>query len=431
MTEETQIEWARRAAAGETAAFDALTNHWRPVLRALAFGRTGGDWTAADELAQDVLTRAWEQLPTLREPSAFVGWLKTILANACHSWHRRTLRQADVLERQADPRPTPLESLLAREHQRELRCALAALPDANRNALLMHVWGGASYAEIAAFTGVRITTVEGRIYRAKRQMRRLLPEIAPQRDDSRIPERKPTMTTTKTTDAEPLGLLQFTGRFTALVDSGVSLVRSLDALTDLAPPYGEAAAALRRQIEEGRVLSQSMERQPELFSPFYIALVRAGEVGGVLDETLRRAADAMRKEWKLVQGRPPSEPPLFLLLPSAAPRPADWSALTPYQRAMTLSLFCETLATLLQSGVPILRTMTTVAALLPERQQPDWLAARETVKAGDPLLPDLEAMGIFPRFTLELFKMGEEAGSLHITLHRAAEWLAQELEWRA
>ena len=38
----------------------------------------------------------------------------------------------------------------------------------------MHVWEGASYEEIAAFTGVAVSTVEGRLYRARKQLRRLL-----------------------------------------------------------------------------------------------------------------------------------------------------------------------------------------------------------------------------------------------------------------
>jgi DNA-directed RNA polymerase specialized sigma24 family protein len=73
-----------------------------------------------------------------------------------------------------DDAPKPLEVVLSGEKQRELHRALLLLPQANRLALLMHVWGNYSYAEIAAFTEVRVTTVEGRIYRAKRQMQRLL-----------------------------------------------------------------------------------------------------------------------------------------------------------------------------------------------------------------------------------------------------------------
>ncbi len=175
--EETEL--VRRAQAGDRAAFDRLAGRYRAALRAMAFLRTG-DRDAAQDLAQEALTRAWEALPTLREPGAFLPWLKRIAARACLSWHRPARPGTVSLDGErlsrlpADAALQPLAVLLARERQRALRQALASLPDANRVALLMHVWEGASYEEIAAFTGVAVTTVEGRLYRARKQLRRLL-----------------------------------------------------------------------------------------------------------------------------------------------------------------------------------------------------------------------------------------------------------------
>jgi RNA polymerase sigma-70 factor (ECF subfamily) len=107
-------------------------------------------------------------------------WLKAIAARACLDWSRRVYPHTCSLESGAFPHlPAeaslqPLNVLLARERQRALRDALAMLPDANRIALLMHAWEGASYQEIAEFTGVPLSTVEGRIYRSRKQLRELL-----------------------------------------------------------------------------------------------------------------------------------------------------------------------------------------------------------------------------------------------------------------
>lgn len=169
----------RQAQAGDHDAFNLLAGRYRAALRAMAFLRTG-DREAAQDLAQDTLTRAWQALPTLREPEAFLPWLKRIAARACLNWHRPARLETLSLDGEglsrlpAEAALQPLAVLLARERQRVLRQALASLPDTNRVALLMHVWEEASYQEIAAFTGVAVTTVEGRLYRARKQLRRLL-----------------------------------------------------------------------------------------------------------------------------------------------------------------------------------------------------------------------------------------------------------------
>jgi len=175
--EETEL--VRRARAGDRAAFDRLAERYRAALRAMAFLRTS-DREAAQDLAQEALARAWAALPTLREPGAFLLWLKRIAARACLDWHRPARPEPLSLDDEglsrlpAEAALQPLAILLARERQRALRQALASLPDANRVALLMHVWEGASYEEIAAFTNVCVSTVEGRLYRARKQLRRLL-----------------------------------------------------------------------------------------------------------------------------------------------------------------------------------------------------------------------------------------------------------------
>lgn len=167
----------RRARAGDRDAFDVIAGRHRAMLLALAFVRTGS-LDEAEDLVQEVLTRAWCKLATLQDVEAFVPWLKAIAANACRNWYRRSRPWPESLSRDLDaqlpdPGPTPLQVLLERERQRELRQALLALPAANRMALMMHVWGR-SYEEVAAATGVKVTTVEGRIHRARRQLRRLL-----------------------------------------------------------------------------------------------------------------------------------------------------------------------------------------------------------------------------------------------------------------
>lgn len=430
-------ELVRQAQAGDRAAFDRLAGHYRPLIRALAFVRTG-DRAEAEDLSQDVLLQAWRKLPALHDPAKFLPWLRAIAANACHSWFRRA-RPASLSDPDAGrllaPEATPLDALLARERRRELRRALAALPEPNRVALLMHVWGGCAYEEIAAVTGVRVTAVEGRIYRAKKQLRRLLrDEGAEFLGETRPSKHRRTLMPDKLPTAEghdtpqALALALFTYQCATLIEAGVSLVRTFNSLTEAPAPYGEAAAELQTQLERGETLSKAMRERPELFPAFYVALVRAGEVGGVLDETLRRAADLMTKEWRLARRRPAGEPPVFFVLPTGPTPPSDWEGLTEYQRLVTRLLFCETFGLLLHWGVPILQALETVADLLPSAQKEKMWEAREAIRAGDRMDP--ARFGILPRFACELIAHGEEQGTLDLTLAQAAGVFEHELECR-
>src|SRR5215210_1745657 len=96
-----EIDRVQRAQRGDRGAFDRLARHYRPSLLALAFFRTSNR-EAAEDLVQEVLTRAWQKLPTLEEPASFAPWIRTIVANACHSWYRRSPPAADSLEAESE-----------------------------------------------------------------------------------------------------------------------------------------------------------------------------------------------------------------------------------------------------------------------------------------------------------------------------------------
>jgi type IV pilus assembly protein PilC len=58
----------------------------------------------------------------------------------------------------------------------------------------------------------------------------------------------------------------------------------------------ETFVLLRRDVEAGLLLSDALERHPKVFGPLYVAMVRAGETGGVLEECLLRTADQLEKD---------------------------------------------------------------------------------------------------------------------------------------
>jgi general secretion pathway protein F len=96
-------------------------------------------------------------------------------------------------------------------------------------------------------------------------------------------------------------LAQFTHQLATLLGAGQPLDRALGILLDL--PEGERAKKLvervRDRVRGGTPLSQALEEEHGVFPRLYISLVRAGEAGGSLEETLRRLADYLERSQQL------------------------------------------------------------------------------------------------------------------------------------
>src|SRR5690349_22264464 len=94
----TRVELAdvTRAMAGDHDAFAALAN--ANVDRMYAIARAIlRDADRADDATQEALVRAWRQLPQLRDPASFHGWLRRLLVNACYDEGRRGRSRAEVV----------------------------------------------------------------------------------------------------------------------------------------------------------------------------------------------------------------------------------------------------------------------------------------------------------------------------------------------
>jgi type IV pilus assembly protein PilC len=89
-----------------------------------------------------------------------------------------------------------------------------------------------------------------------------------------------------------------TRQLSTMISSGMSLLRALYVLEDQAKSdkLREAMVQIRKDVEAGISLSDALGRHPDIFNDLYIAMVSAGEVGGILEETLARVADQLEKD---------------------------------------------------------------------------------------------------------------------------------------
>ena len=86
-----------------------------------------------------------------------------------------------------------------------------------------------------------------------------------------------------------------------MIDSGLSLLRALAILAEQteSKPLARVVAQVRNDVEVGQGFSASLQRHPDVFPPLMINMVRAGEVGGFLDEVLVSVAENFESEVKL------------------------------------------------------------------------------------------------------------------------------------
>ncbi len=162
-------ELARRIRNGEDAAFTELySRHKQGVyLYCVRFLGTG---PAAEDIFQDVFMKCLEQLRSGREITNIKGYLLSTAHNRCLNVIRDNKHPADIDEME-ELLPAPE---VGHAERYDLQYALDRLPAQLRQAILLCEYEGYSYEEIAGLTGVPLTTVRKRIFRARQLMRGLL-----------------------------------------------------------------------------------------------------------------------------------------------------------------------------------------------------------------------------------------------------------------
>ncbi len=136
-----------------------------------------GQRELAQDLTQTAFLRFWQNRDRYRHDGRELNYLYTIAGNLCKDWCKRKKPVAleDLPESQRDPAALPPD----RDTALTVRAALAALPFAQRNALLLYYVQGFTAPEIAAITHATVPVVRYRLARGKRRLQELLKEELP------------------------------------------------------------------------------------------------------------------------------------------------------------------------------------------------------------------------------------------------------------
>ncbi len=165
----------RRIAAGDGPACAALLD--RHLGRIVALGwRMLGSRAEAEDVAQEVFLRAWQQAPAWRPGAArFATWLHRVAVNLCLDRLRR--RREVGLDSAGDPPgddPHPGSALQHRAVADRVDGALAELPERQRTAILLCHYQELGNAEAAAVMEIGVEALESLLSRGRRKLRALL-----------------------------------------------------------------------------------------------------------------------------------------------------------------------------------------------------------------------------------------------------------------
>jgi len=163
---------------GEASAFDVLVARWEDKIRGATYRFLGSEEEARD-VAQEAFLKAYRALGGFKREARFSSWLYQIATNLCRDRLRRRRTRATVsleeLEETgpviSDPRPGAHEKLLQSDLGRVVRRAVDALPEEQREVVILKEYQGLTFLEIAQALDVPLSTVKTRLYRGLGQLR--------------------------------------------------------------------------------------------------------------------------------------------------------------------------------------------------------------------------------------------------------------------
>jgi general secretion pathway protein F/type IV pilus assembly protein PilC len=278
------------------------------------------------------------------------------------------------------------------------------------------------------------------------------------------------------------------------LDTGVPLLKALRVMEQQTSSAGlkTALARIAERVADGSTLADAMTEHGNLFGELEVSMVRAGEEGGFLDESLRRLA-IVRERQEEIRGRllsalaypamltffvPKFEPlfeslrqsnrmplpttilltisgllkswgPAVLILLAVAVTAArslippekvrrfqdrvslQLKGIGPVVRSLAIARFCRVLGTLLQNGVPMLKSLEIARSATGNRILSDTIAAAaENIGAGKSLSVPLAASGHFPADVLEMMSVAEQSNKLDSVLLKLADKLESRSQLR-
>jgi RNA polymerase sigma-70 factor, ECF subfamily len=165
--------------SGDIPAFDQLVRRWDRKIQGVIY-RLVGNHDEARDLSQEAFLKAYRALGTFKQEARFSSWLYQIAINATRDRLRRRRRRTDLslddVEEKGerplrDGAPSALDLIESSDLSRVVAAAMAALPEEQREVVILKEYQGLTFPEIAETLDVPLSTVKTRLYRGLGQLR--------------------------------------------------------------------------------------------------------------------------------------------------------------------------------------------------------------------------------------------------------------------
>jgi RNA polymerase sigma-70 factor (ECF subfamily) len=165
--------------SGDIPAFDQLVRRWDRKIQGVIY-RLVGNHDEARDLSQEAFLKAYRALGTFKQEARFSSWLYQIAINATRDRLRRRRRRTDLslddVEEKGesslrDGAPSALDLIESSDLSRAVAAAMAALPEEQREVVILKEYQGLTFPEIAETLDVPLSTVKTRLYRGLGQLR--------------------------------------------------------------------------------------------------------------------------------------------------------------------------------------------------------------------------------------------------------------------
>jgi RNA polymerase sigma-70 factor, ECF subfamily len=173
MSGDDDRQLVRRCLAGDEMAFATLVDKYERVVFNVAY-RMSGNRDAAEDVAQAVFVKAYENLARYDPKFKFFSWIYRIAVNESLNRLDEGRRTEELDPRMPSNSPAPDTACAERELRTELQAAVMELPFDYRAVVVMKHYGECSYKEMAEILGVPEKTVKSRLFTARHLLRDIL-----------------------------------------------------------------------------------------------------------------------------------------------------------------------------------------------------------------------------------------------------------------